>query len=122
MDGFLIFAGLLTLLTTGVHIVMGGRDVVTPLLEAQLEDEARYTLYVLWHFISVFFVFTAALFLLVGFGVTDAPDAVTALSSLYLLFGLVFLSVKLFVFKSFGLSHLPQWILLIPIGMLGLLS
>ncbi len=123
VNGFLIAAGLLALLTSGVHIFLGGRDVARPLLEARLEDEIKYTLYACWHFASIFFVLSSALFLLGGLGTVNLGATVVAsASSLYIVFGLIFLNVKYFVSEPGGLSRLPQWILLTPVGILGLLG
>ena len=123
MDWLLIVAGLLALLTSVIHLFTGGNDVATPLLKASLEREVKYALYACWHFVSVFFVASTLVFLLSGLGVVpESADLITGVSSLWLLFGVVFLVISLWVNDFGGVFRLPQWVLLFPVGLLGLVS
>ncbi|MDD3481540.1 hypothetical protein [Azovibrio restrictus] len=89
----------------------GGQDVATPLLAAPLEPGLKFTLYALWHMAST----AAWLYCL------RHPAAALLgrfLGLLWIGFGLVFLAV-IAAFPEQGLLwQLPQWLLLIPCGLL----
>ncbi len=123
MNWWLTVAGLLALLTSAIHVFAGGNDVAKPLLDTPLTNDARYALYACWHFVSVFFVTSALGFLGAGLGVMQGePGWVVFVSSLWLLFGLVFVGISARVNGVGGIFRLPQWVLLLPVGVLGLLS
>ena len=82
-----------------IHLVAGGADVA-PLLASVLAEDPRFTLYAVWHLV------TATLALLI--------------SVLWLCFGLVFLVVAFTQPGEGLLFKLPQWLLFIPVGALGL--
>lgn len=122
MNKPIILASLLTTLIAAIHFVAGGADVAAPLLASALADELRLTLYAVWHLVTVTLVLSA-----VALYVSALPRHAAAarylalfISALWLGFGLVFLLV---VFTQPGdglLFKLPQWILFIPVGLLGL--
>ena len=121
MINWLIFSsGVLAGATTIVHIVGGGKDVVRPLLESSLDDVVKLTLYACWHLVSVSLVLSSLVLLASGGGLVNSPSMVAFVSTLWLLFGAVFVVVALSIAKPRGLLRLPQWILLLPVGALGL--
>ena len=122
MDWFLIVAGVLALLTTAIHIFVGGNGAAKPLLASPLPDEAKYALYACWHFVTGFFVLSTLVLLLAGFGSLEEPGVIVGVSSLWVLFGLVFLFISLWVNNIEGVFKLPQWVLLLPVGILGFAS
>ena len=123
MDGLLIIAGVLALLTSVIHIFAGGRDVAEPLLDTSLPNDAKYALHACWHFVSIFFVVTALYLLSSGLGVVEqGPGLIILISGLWLLFGLLFLGITVRVNGPGGVFKLPQWVLLLPVGVLGLLA
>lgn len=114
----LLAATLLGALTALIHLLAGGQDIATPLLAAPLEPTFKFTLYAVWH--------TASLTLLASVaGWTYClyrPAAALGifLGALWCGLGLVFLSVSA-AFPEYELFwQLPQWLLLIPGGLLAL--
>ncbi len=122
MNRILFISALIAAFTAIVHIFAGGADVVSPLLSSTLASEPKHTLYAVWHMVSVVLVFsTIALF--VGSlprHVQAASYLVIFISMLWLVFGIVFLVVVAIQSESGWLFKLPQWVLLLPVGFLGL--
>ena len=121
MNGLLITAGVLALLTSAIHLFAGGNDVAKPLLGTSLTNDVKYALYACWHFVSAFFVISTLGFLGAGLGVLQ-PGFIVFFSILWLLFGMLFLAISVRVNRLGGIFRLPQWTLLLPVGILGLLS
>ena len=122
MDWLLIVASMIAFLTAMIHVFAGGNDVAKPLLESSLPSEEKYALYACWHFVSTFFIFSASLFLLTGLGYLPSSSLILILSLLWLTFGLIFFAISLSVNTLRGIFRLPQWVLLIPVGVLGLIG
>jgi uncharacterized Tic20 family protein len=121
MNWFIISSGAIAALTAGIHLSLGGVTIARPLLASSLEDEVKFTMYACWHLVSVILVLSAFALLATGVGMmalNSSPIAFISLS--WLLFGLVFLTVTLGVAKPRRLFRFPQWILLIPVGILGI--
>lgn len=117
MNRPLLGAILLGTLTALIHLLAGGQDIATPLLAAPLEPTLKFTLYAVWH--------TATLSLstsVVGWIYCLYRPAATPIGKflglLWCGFGLVFLAVTA-AFPEYDLFwQLPQWLLLIPCGLL----
>lgn len=122
MNKPLLIAALLAAFTAAVHLFMGGADVAVPLLASSLAEEPRLALYAVWHLVSVTLVLSA-----VALYVSALPRHAVAsrylvlfISTLWLCFSVVFLIVA-FTQPGEGLFFkIPQWILLFPVGLLGL--
>lgn len=122
MNRILIIAALIATFTTVVHIFAGGADVATPLLASTLAAEPKLTLYAVWHMASVALALSAVA-LLIGSLPKYAEAArylVLFISVLWCAFGVVFLVVVIIQPESGWLFKLPQWMLLLPVGLLGL--
>ncbi|WP_024301532.1 hypothetical protein [Pseudogulbenkiania sp. MAI-1] len=122
MNRLLVVAALLAAFTAVVHIFAGGADVAAPLLASALDGEPKLTLYAVWHMASVALSLSAAAFL-VGSLPRHAGAArylILFVSALWCAFGLVFLGVVAIQPESGWLLRLPQWVLLLPVGLLGL--
>jgi len=121
MTNWLILSsGVLAAVTAVIHVVAGGKDVARPLLKSSMDDVVKLTLYACWHIVSVSLVLSSLALLASGVGLVNAPSLVAFVSTLWLLFGVVFVVVTLGVARPRGLLRLPQWILLLPVGFLGL--
>ena len=121
MTNWLILSsGVLAAVTAVIHVVAGGKDVARPLLQSSMDDVVKLTLYACWHIVSVSLVLSSLALLASGVGLVNAPSLVAFVSTLWLLFGVVFVVVTLGVARPRGLLRLPQWILLLPVGFLGL--
>ena len=120
MNKLLLSASILAVGVTVVHIWAGGRDVAVPLLVSHLAEEPRLTLYAVWHMVSVLLGISAVTLgraALPGCGVSIAA-AVRLIAVIWILSGLVFLSVAATQPGEGLFLKLPQWMLLIPIGVL----
>jgi len=118
----LVVAALLAAFTAAVHLFAGGPDIAAPLLASTLADEPRLTLYAVWHMATVALAISA-----LGLFVAALPRHAAAarymvlfISVLWCAFGGVFLAVIAIQPESDLLFKLPQWILLLPVGLLGL--
>lgn len=122
MNRLLVFAAVLAAFTAAVHILAGGSDVAAPLLASPMAGEPKLTLYAVWHMVSVALAMSApALF--IGSLPRHARAArylVLFVSTLWCAFGLVFLCVVAIQPEGGWLFKLPQWVLLLPVGLLGL--
>ena len=112
-------AGLLNLLTALVHTILGQQDLVTPLLVSELDNQVRAEWMGAWHMITLLLFFTSYVILKSGFGSHQQLPLQTlkTIGWIYVLSGLPF------IVSSIYFSVLaPQWILIIPIGLLLVLS
>lgn len=121
MNRFLLMAAWLAAFTAAVHIVVGGDDVAAPLLASSLAGEPKLTLYAVWHMASLVLVMSAAAFFVGGLpGQAQSADyLVRFVSALWCAFGGVFLIVAAIQPETQWLFKLPQWLLLLPVGVLG---
>lgn len=122
MNRLLLIAALLAGFTAAVHIFAGGADVAAPLLASSMAGEPKLTLYAVWHMASVALAMSAAA-LFIGSLPRHAHSArylVLFVSALWCAFGVVFLTVVAIQPESGWLLKLPQWVLLLPVGLLGL--
>lgn len=122
MNRPLLIAALLAAFTFCVHLFAGGPDVAAPLLVSTLAAEPKLTLYAVWHMVS------AALALsVIAFFVGALPRRAHAarylvlfVSALWCAFGVVVLVVAAMQSERGWFLKLPQWIVLLPVGLLGL--
>ncbi|MDZ7789049.1 MAG: hypothetical protein U5L08_00860 [Xanthomonadales bacterium] len=85
-----------------------------------MDDVVKLTMYACWHFVSVALVLSAPASLASGADLITSPPMVAYISALWLLFGVVFLIVTVGVAEPGGLFRFPQWVLVVPVGVLGL--
>lgn len=122
MNRLLVIAALLAAFTAAAHIFAGGTDVAVPLLASSIAEEPKLTLYAVWHMASVTLAMSAVA-LFVGSLPRHAYAArylVLFVSALWCAFGVVFLVVVAIQPENGWLLKLPQWLLLFPVGLLGL--
>jgi hypothetical protein len=119
MNPWWLASGLLCFVTALVHTVAGHFDPVVPFLRTELEATAKATLYVCWHMVTVT-LYVSALALL-GLGLSPTTSGATLLatfiSGLYVLYSILFLAIGARRF-NWRLFRLPQWTLLLPVGVL----
>ncbi len=96
-----LVAGVLVVFTAAVHVFVSTPEIRWPLLSSPLPQQISLLLFACWHLVSI------------------ALAVSTFVSVMWLLFGLVFVAVGLSFRGWAGLMILPQWILLIPVGVLG---
>ena len=123
MNPWWLASGLLCFVTALVHTVAGHFDPVLPFLRTELEATAKATLHVCWHLVTVTLFASALALLWLGLspGLSGAGALATFISGLYVLYSLVFLVMGA---RRFGWRplRLPQWLLLLPVGVLAALG
>lgn len=124
MNKTLLFASLLATATTAIHALAGGNEVAAPLLASQLSEAPRLTLYAVWHMATVALGLSALAFFVGAIPRYSAGSRsmVQFASVLWLAFGAVFVLVAATQPGSGLFLKLPQWILLVPVGLLGWLG
>jgi len=121
MNKLLLSAAILAAITTAVHAFVGGNDVAAPLLASQLGEEPRLTLYAVWHMATVALGLSALAFFVGALPryAAGSRSMVQFASVLWLAFGAVFVVVAATQPGSGLFFKLPQWVLLVPVGLLG---
>ena len=114
-----IISGFLMLLTAFVHTFAGQIDLVKPLLESNLKIQAKSEWMGAWHTITILIYGTSFYLLKNGFAKSKTDDRVLiySIGILYCLISIPFL-VSSFYFKVLA----PQWIILLPIGILAIIG
>ncbi len=115
----LIFAaaGGLAAIWLVVHIVLGGREIARPLLQATaLDAQVRHTQYLCWHFTTVAIACMALFFSVAAF------SGITAYATSATLLAVGFFGVGVGLVVAMGENHarLPQGWLFLPVAALGL--
>lgn len=114
-----IIAGFLNLFTFLLHLIGGQIDLINPLLQSNLENQTQSELLGVWHMATVVLIASSVIFLKNGFNKNgnQSKDLISFISYLYIAFSFAF------IFSSIFKSVLaPQWVLLFPIGILGIIG
>lgn len=114
-----IIAGLLNLFTAILHTVGGQLDLVNPLLDSNLHQQAKTEWLGVWHMVTIILFLSSVYLLKRGFAKLQNVDIdmIKSIGVLYVLFSVPFM-VSSVVMKVFA----PQWILLLPIGAITLIG
>ena len=112
-----IIAGILNLFTAFLHLIGGQMDLINPLLNSSLTDDVKTQLLGVWHMVSIVLFGTSILLLLIGFKRKRYPELIVFTAYLYILLSIPFIIISLI----YGML-VPQWILLLPIGILILIG
>lgn len=118
----LLTAGLIATLTFLVHTFYGGKEIARPLLSSEINKDVKYTMYASWHLVTVTLFTSAFLLVLAGLNYAVPRSLLLFISISWILFGIIFMWVSSFVARPGGLLRLPQWIFLVPVGILGLIA
>ncbi len=120
----LLASGLIAAFTAALHTFAGTPEIQEPLLRSTIPQSVSLLLYACWHLVTVTLILSAAA--LIWSARPNSRTSAGALpyfvSLLWLLFGFVFVTVALVFSGPSTLLVLPQWTLLIPVGILGLLG
>ncbi|MFK7806473.1 MAG: hypothetical protein AB8F74_01605 [Saprospiraceae bacterium] len=114
-NSYLKIAGVLNLLTAIVHLIAGQIDLVNPLIDSNMMIQAKGEFVAVWHMVTILLFFTSYHILVAAFKGLEIKDTshLKLISDFYMLSGIPFLVASVW-FSIFA----PQWILLIPIGLL----
>lgn len=121
---WLLTAATLAALTAGVHIFAGGEEIAAPLLQSSLAEVPKLTLYAVWHMASVALSLSAVGLLIAGMPkyTGNSRPMVWFISALWTGFGLAFLGIAATHSGEGLFLKLPQWVLLLPVGILGFIG
>ncbi|WP_296509365.1 hypothetical protein [Rhodoferax sp.] len=123
MNRPLLAATLLAGFTAALHTFGGTLEIEAPLLQSNISPRISLMLLACWHMVTVVLAISAIALALAYRKPTPASMAtVTLVSYLWLSFGAVFIGIDLFYAGPAMLLQLPQWVLLLPVGVLGLWS
>ena len=115
---FWIIAGIINLFTALLHVIAGQIDLVKPLLESDLSFQLKTEWLGVWHMVTAILFVSSYYLLKNGLKNTEkSSDAIQLIAIVYIFFSLAFVISSLYnnVFA-------PQWILLLPIGVLSLIK
>ncbi|MFE9773713.1 hypothetical protein ACFYOV_18995 [Streptomyces sp. NPDC005931] len=119
MNGWLLAAGLSSAAVAAIHVVAGGRDVVRPLLAGAVPEEPRRVLHAVWHMVTADLLLAAVALTWLGLRPHPAGGPVAwLLAAHFVAYAVVFLAVSLTAGWSKPWLRLPQWLLLLPVGVL----
>ena len=120
----LLASGLIAAFTAALHTLAGTSEIQGPLLGSSMPMPVSLLLYACWHLVTVTLVLSAVALIWSARPTAKIPAGALPrfISILWLLFGLVFVVVALTFSGPSALLVLPQWILLVPVGVLGLLG
>lgn len=109
-------AGTLNLITALVHTFGGQLDLINPMLKSNLTNQVKTELLSVWHMVTTLLFITTFIFLYFGWQKNSKSNRkiLSFTSYSYILFASVFVIIS-FVRTTLA----PQWILLLPIGILG---
>ena len=123
MNIWVFAAGTICIFTSLVHIFAGQIDPVKPFLESDFPDIPKATLLGCWHIVSAVLVISGFALAYIGwFNLGGYQNIVIGLSISFVIFAFVFVAVGWYFFKFQTFIKLPQWTLLLPIGVLGLVG
>ncbi len=121
MNTLVMSAGALATFTTLVHLIGGQLTIVRPFLQSEAAADVKGCLLVCWHAVSAYLALSAAVLIHAASSPTpQLSPLVLAISGFYVLFALLFLVIGVRFFGVKTLYKLPQWTLLLPVGLLGL--
>jgi uncharacterized membrane protein len=115
---FWIIAGIINLFTALLHVIAGQIDLVKPLLESDLSFQLKTEWLGVWHMVTAILFVSSYYLLKNGLKNTEkSSDTIQLIAIVYIFFSLAFVISSLYnnVFA-------PQWILLLPIGVLSLIK
>ncbi len=105
----------LAVFTALVHLVVGGADALSPMLEAELPPAASGAMHACWHIVSAFLIWSGVVF---WYG----KESSFHFGLLWIASAIVFISVGIYQAGVQGIIANPQWTLLLPTGVLALLD
>lgn len=112
-----LIAGLISAFSFFIHLILGQITLVTPLLGSNLTLQVKTEFLAVWHMVSIILLATPFVYFYFGIKNLASSVMICLLSNLYLVFGVVFILSGLY-----NSIFVPQWILLLPIGIFGLLG
>ena len=122
MNKILLITALLAAFTAALHTFAGTVEIEAPLLNAGLKPDISLLLLICWHLVTATLILSSVAYFLAAKNINQNNYSVLVkfISLLWISFGLVFILIDVIYSGPKMLLILPQWVLLIPIGLLGL--
>ena len=116
---FLIISGAINLFTFLLHVIGGQVSLINPLLNSNLDLQIKAELLGVWHMVTIILFATSVILLYLGLNKNKKTniELLSFIGYLYVFFSLPFVVISIF----YGLLA-PQWILLLPIGILTIIG
>lgn len=116
---FLLIAGLLNLFTAFLHLIGGQLSLIDPMMETDLVNQVKFELLGAWHMVTIVLFYTSYILIknVLSIKLIEHKEILSFIGFLYIFFGLPSLILTLV-----NGQLIPQWILLIPIGILTLID
>lgn len=118
-NNYWIAAGILNLFTAFLHLIGGQDTLVNPLMDTALLLDVKSQLWGAWHMVTIVLFSSSYILIKVGWnnsGISNS-NTISYLNFLYITFSIGFIISSL-IHQVFT----PQWVLLLPIGILGYLG
>ena len=110
-----LIAGIINLFTAVLHTVGGQIDLVNPMLKSNLENQAKAEWFGAWHMITI--ILFSSTYLALKNAIVDFHKRQTELMK-YIGVLYILLSIPFCVSSVVHRLLAPQWILLLPIGII----
>mgnify|MGYP001607159796 CR=1 FL=1 len=124
INRMLATSSVLAAFTAVVHTIGGTIEIHAPLLESPLPESIRLLLYACWHLVTVALILSALALAWAARGDRARTESALPIfgGTLWSSFGAVCIAVALGFGEPSTLLVLPQWTLLIPVGVSALLG
>jgi len=124
MNYWWLVSGGIGLITALVHLIAGHFEIIKPFMQCDLVPVPKATLHACWHIVTVILFVSAIALLYLGVNPTSTDSNILALfiGGQFVAYAIVFLVFALAGNWSNKLIRLPQWILLLPIGVLSIVG
>ncbi len=124
MNYWWLVSGGIGLITAFIHLIGGQFDVIKPFLQCDLVAVPKATLHACWHMVTVILFASAIALLYSGVNPTSTGSNALALfiGGQFVAYAIVFLVFALAGNWGKKLIRLPQWTLLLPIGVLSIVG
>ena len=124
MNYWWITSGGIGFLTASIHLIAGHFDPIKPFVQSDLAPVPKATLYACWHMVTVILFFSAGT--LIYLGIRPEQNGSNLISIFigvqFVAYAIVFLTFNLIGNWKNKLLSLPQWTLLLPIGILAIIG
>lgn len=115
-----LIAGILALMASIGHFTMGSKQFLRPILESDTDEVPKKVMHSLFHYMSVFMVFTSLVLIICAFGACNlfenCADVTKFIGITYLGMGIVQLIIAATSRIEKGIFKLFQWVFWILIG------
>jgi len=125
MNWLIISAGLVSAFTTIGHFVIGTKEYLWPMLEAEFDDIPKHVMQAVFHYVSVFLISSTVALLGIGFGWISAEPSqflVRYIALNYAAFAIWQVVIALRSGIPRGMIKMFQWVFFVVISVLAWLG